>query len=108
MFLDEKKTGEAETKPQVPSLRGLVAWLETQDPTTEYDWACTNGGCLMGLYATSVGICYKDMCTWPQDGGRPYYERCNNNGGGGPYSGIIAISKPRTFGAALERARSCL
>ena len=35
MPLDDRNW--VETKPEVFSLADLVAWLETQDPTTEYD-----------------------------------------------------------------------
>jgi hypothetical protein len=101
MFLDEKRTGEE------PSLIGLIHWLEKQNPNTAYNWDCTEGNCLMGLYGKSMGLTYTEMCL-PRSTGHPYYERCNDRFGGAPYSGSIAISHPRTFGGALERARICL
>ena len=47
MPLDDRNW--VETKPEVFSLADLAAWLETQDPTTEYDYTDTLY-CLVGQY----------------------------------------------------------
>ena len=105
MFLDEKKTGEAATDAEVPSLRGLIAWLETQDPTEIYNWTDAQN-CVLGQYyrtigvphsvaligfknqADAMGIDVNDLCHVATD------SRMDDG--------------PRTFGAALARARALL
>lgn len=74
------------------SVRGLIAWLETQDPNEEYNWACER--CLIGRYLEAIGqfdkmkdgITYSILTT----------KEC------------IAIKQPHTFGTALERARKAI
>jgi hypothetical protein len=100
MFLDEKKHGEAATK--TPSLRGLIAWLETQDPTTEYRWGNISGGCLIGRYGASIGYTMGDMCRNRPESDLTYYDICVGD------TRAVALRMPHTFGAALDRARECL
>ncbi len=83
-----------ETKPDVFSLEGLIAWLETQDPATTYCWV-DGGHCLLAQYAKAVGSTYLKV-TVGLNGGRH-----------GEPDGI-AILRPWTYGAALERARKLL
>jgi hypothetical protein len=46
---------EAKQK-QKPSLTGLIAWLETQNPRGTYDFANCRGECLIGQYMAYLGI----------------------------------------------------
>jgi len=84
-----------ETKPDVFSLEGLIAWLETQDPSIRYDWEDCCGGCLIGMYYAAhkvpAGISYIDV----------FGDEWVNN-----YAGVCSnLVGETTFGAALERAR---
>jgi hypothetical protein len=78
-------------KPDVFSLAGLIAWLETQDPTTEYCWIDAHH-CLYGQYCRAHGHEYVDV-----------YERFSEQI---IPTGEISFPHPRTFGAALSRARA--
>lgn len=105
MPLDDRNW--VETKPEVFSLADLVAWLETQDPTTEYDYTDTSY-CLVGKRVADSYII----------GGR----RLSSSSGGLLEAGLHAVAagyrrglpcrwpfdSTKTFGAALERARTLL
>lgn len=87
-------TNWPQTKPDVFSLEGLIAWLETQPPLTRYNYADCNGHCLIGQYLTAHGY------GW----GNGYY---------GSFLTVedrvaIADNTRQTFGAALSRARALL
>lgn len=96
MFLDEKKHGEAATETKVPSLRGLIAWLETQDPDTRYDYTLSSE-CLMARYLIAIGESNYNLTA--DDAKRVF-----------AHSGYVIQGHGHawTYGAALERARSCL
>lgn len=100
---------ETETKPDVFSLEGLIAWLETQPPAKTYDWlgnAC-NGGCLLDNYLFAFGY---PMHT-PHGPPDVNYQRLATLNGTMPYPRmdyIVAEAKPHTYGAALSRARALL
>jgi len=84
-------------KPKVAdvfSLESLIAWLETKDPAAHYDFNNCEGACLLDQYADAMGL--------PDVFGR--YSRLNE---AFDYSSghRIAVERPRTFGAALARAR---
>ena len=83
-----------ETKPDVFSLEGLIAWLEKQDPTTEYDYDDCDGHCLIAQYLADHGY------RW----GHNHYGRFLT----GEDRTAVAARFPETFGAALERARKLL
>lgn len=87
------------TTKSAPSLLGLIAWLETKDPATKYQWSACDGTCLIDQYLTSIGAAIGDG-----DPGDPAYDNYFAAQGGGPT--LIALGAPRTFGAALERARA--
>jgi hypothetical protein len=75
-----------EKKVDPLSLDGVIAWLETQDPATEYDWSSTLN-CLLCRYLKSQGwnlLAYVSMATLTQS---------------------KAMERPWTYGAALERFR---
>lgn len=92
------------TKPHPMSVAGLAAWLETQNPTTEY-WFCDIHNCLLMQYFKSLGYkrpfggadghFYYTRFLWPL-----WYKSYPRE------MDQIAVGEPRTFGAALERARS--
>lgn len=88
-----------ETKPEVFSLEGLVAWLETQNPATIYAfWQSSKcgGGCLLHRYLVASGkhpdddyaeiawLVVRDDLELQDEVARP---------------------TPWTYGAALDRAR---
>ncbi len=79
------------TKPDPHSMQSLIAWLELQPPHTSYNWECTDGGCLIGLYSDAVG-CNFFACH------SAFFNRDDDLS--------VAAQKPHTFGAALERARA--
>ena len=83
-----------ETKPDVFSVEGFVAWLRTQDPAARYDYQNCNGGCLIGRYLVAVtGKMWRDHGLSWGDISRDY-----------PVLNRIAVKEPWTYGAALERA----
>jgi len=93
----------AETKPDVFSLEGLIAWLWAQDQATEYSYY-SNCNCLVAQYLKSAGI------RFPEPGGvgaYGYYDE-NHTRHPLPYSLNDAALGTPTFGAALERARKLL
>lgn len=91
---------ETETKPDVFSLEGLIAWLETQPPTISYDWNNCRGACLVGRYFVAMGV-YNDP--YRPSFGEMFYPRF-------PFKsyGMVCMTKPWTYGAALSRARALL
>ena len=81
---------EVPVTPAPPSLAGLIAWLETQPPETEYDWFNSHGGCLVALYGNAVGIDWEKFHNQLHHEGQLYF----------------AFQTPHTFGAALKRAKA--
>ena len=84
-----------------PSLEGLIAWLETQDPETEYDFLDCDGNCLLDQYRAAC-------C--PE---KEYVEVSRIKLPKPPkwiftkYDlGNLACADPNTFGHALSRARA--
>lgn len=75
-----------------PTLAGMVAWLETKDPSETYDWGNCLGQCLIGQYAASIGWTIQAMS----------YKQYHSLDDG------IALRGPWTFGAALARAKAKL
>lgn len=96
---------DTETKPDLskPSLEGFVAWLETMPPNGQYEFVACDGTCLIGLYATAIGHpkwidIHTALLPHPHDCPEMYvYD-----------FGQLACGFPRTFGAALSRARALL
>lgn len=82
------------TKPDVFSLEGLAAWLETEDGATEYDYWNAEGKCLIGRYLHSCNVF---------DFSAGYLKFAN------PDARVqIAGARPWTYAAALRRARALL
>lgn len=90
-----------EVKTDSPSLSGLIAWLEKQPPNKSYNWSDCEGHCLIGQYWGSIGISFGEGCLMELNGQDLYGQLVCPNGSDG-----IAITRPHTFGAALERARA--
>lgn len=100
--LDTQFKTELIVKPDVFSLEGLIAWLETQDPETTYAFSLAQS-CLVALYVEGVGgkfqrdaldpeyvVGNRRLSAWTHDMGRLI---------------DVAVDVPWTFGAALDRAR---
>jgi hypothetical protein len=85
MFVDEKKTGEAQTRADPFSLDSLIAWLEKQPAEKEY--STDPVACVLAQYLG--GFC----------GGREEEKLIGNNL-------YVIFGEPRTFGGFLSRARA--
>ena len=93
----------AETKADPFELSTLIAWLEKQ-PTEKTYCFMDNGGCLLAQYFTEQG--FKEVSM-----GGTHIVHGPNRGDYQdlpPHMSSIAVGNPRTFGAALKRARSAL
>jgi hypothetical protein len=94
---------DTETNPDVFSLEGFIQWAETKPAEGRYEWAVTSdcrGGCLIHQYLRDNG---KHPC-WD-------YKRMSCLGatpGGHSFDVDVAMEYPRTYGAALDRARALL
>lgn len=92
---------EQKRDADVFSVAGLIAWLETQDPTTEYDY-CVPGTCLAAQYLMSKGFSEsKDYVIFPGSLNRviPGLKFITSG------HGARGENRAWTFGAALARAR---
>lgn len=94
---------EVKSKPEKLSLAGLIAWLETQDASTPYNYRAIDD-CLLTRYFKAQGF------RWVYSGVSkfsyslfflpPLFTKSY------PYEmDQVAVSRPHTYGAALERAR---
>lgn len=87
--------------PDVLSFESLIAWLEKQNPRKGYNYDDCKGGCLYGQYMASHGI------RWDESGAME-----GNQSPRGAFCSMVyatvASAGPRTFGAALKRARAAL
>lgn len=86
---------EVQAKPDALSLESLIAWLETMPADMTYDWHSCEGECLIGLYLRAAG--FEPHCA-------SRYLRFQNM----EIRYFVAATEPRTFGAALSRARKAL
>lgn len=89
-----------QSKTAAPSLAGLVAWLEMQDPDAKYNFDDCKGKCLVALY------CRSENPSWEH--GRDYMDSCRQIFGGNGYDVGPACEEPWTFGEALNRALAAL
>jgi hypothetical protein len=91
---------KVQTKPDVFSLEGLIAWLEKQPAERTYCFE-DNGGCLLAQYYLSQGYSQVGIggTSVTLDG---KYRQMPD-----AFSDIPA-DHPRTFGGALSRARAAL
>jgi hypothetical protein len=83
---------ESETKPEMFSLESLIAWLETQPASKEYDYFNADK-CVLGQWLYAMGC---DFVT----------DKSLEMGETSPFDDIAIYGLPYTFGAALERARA--
>ena len=86
MLFDPKKWDKIR-----PNRAGLIRFLETKNPDCEYDYLANNGDCLIGEFFASLGKRWGPFTIFT-----PSYIRLDR----------FAREKPRTYGAALERARA--
>jgi len=94
---------KTETKPFQPedlSLAGLIAWLETQDPDTTYEFGDIFD-CLLCRYARAIGA---DVSSAGSDSVvlNPNFNRHPVT----PEGSHVASGFPCTYGAALKRAKA--
>jgi hypothetical protein len=89
-------TNYVETRPDTFSLDGLIAWLETQDPETKYNYANCSGGCLIGRYliATTGKMWHEHGLRWR--------DICRHH----PQLGDAAAGSHHTYGGGLTRAKA--
>lgn len=103
MFLPDKNlmpTPDVVT-PAPFTLESLIAWLETKRPEATYDYGC-NGNCLIAQYLKDVA-----RMSEPRIGGHYYRNGINGDEVDLPHRwNDVAVQDPRTFGAALTRARA--
>lgn len=92
---------EAQTQPVIFSLANLIAWLETM-PAKETYCYLDSGECLLAQYFRASGKSASlGHTTVVFDGVMPVHQI--------PRSfQDVATGRPRTFGAALKRARAAL
>jgi len=86
------------------SIHGLIAWLETQDPETEYLYVSSQT-CLLTKYFRSRGIKRKGVYRY---GPLIVYSLNEDEHVNAPQWDKIAIGHPRTYGAALARAKETI
>ena len=88
---------EAWVAPANPwTLDAFIAWLERQPAEGVYNWADCEGGCLMGLYSVAIGDGHKSWAYRIGDVECIEYTM----------HAEVAMPRPWTFGAALDRARA--
>lgn len=85
---------EVKTRPDIHAISTLIAWLEKKPAAHEYDFRNCKGECLLGQYWAAHGI------EWV-----PGRYAALQNEGGNSWGMEIAAPSPKTFGAALARAR---
>ncbi len=89
---------------EVFSLAGLVAWLEKQNPETEYQYTDC-GGCLLHQYFVASGI---NMPVGWGMGGSTWYDFNHHRSDLPEHFDGVSLRDPHTFGAALTRAKALL
>ncbi len=83
---------------------GLIAWLETQDPETEYDYT-DPADCLLCRYFRAVGVPLKDgkavdSLDWTDKNGNDHLLSRELN--------QISLEGPDNYGGALARAKETI
>ena len=84
------------------SVEGLVAWLETQDPTTEYGYQSSND-CLLCRYLRARGVPLSETASM---GGSGWWDR-----DGGIHrlpSSLRVLAHGSNYGEVLARAKALL
>lgn len=97
MLFDPK--WEQQTKPDVFSLAGMIAWLEQQPPETAYNWKDIHG-CLACRYLQANGF-----ISPAGEVGDRFQDTCGGSDGYGKIALGSLGDEEWTYGAALKRAR---
>lgn len=87
-MLYDPKWEAKKTETKEPTFAGFIAWLEQQDPQAQYKWASCDE-CAIAQYFRSLGFKLHE-----RNGVHRTIETTQ-----------AAITRPHTFGAALDRAR---
>jgi hypothetical protein len=92
-----------DTKADPLTIESLIAWLETMPANKRYEYEICNGKCLYGLYMASHGIAWGESgaCS-TLDSGQERADFC------AMVYEHVAVQRPWTFGAALDRAKTAL
>lgn len=104
MLYDPKWEQKTETKPDTFSVAGLIAWLEQQPSDAKYDWASIDGCVLCNYLRAVTGVDDPAARDWPNGTAGLGFDTLGKNWG---YWEICA-ARPRTYGAALARARAAM
>lgn len=94
---------QIKTKPKRWTIEHLIKFLETKDPNEQYCYVST-GNCLNAQYIRWAYKIPMLLCVGVDD----YFAFPFWYGRIPEEFNTVAIQSPRTFGAALERARSYL
>lgn len=86
------------------SVTGLIAWLETQDPATEYRYL-SNHDCLICRYFCARGV---SLARHSPMGSRTWGDAAGNAHILPPELNLASRGHPWTYGAALARAKATL
>lgn len=100
MLYDKRWDAKVEQKADLFKLESLIAWLESMPADQQYDFHKCDGTCMLGQYMQFQNV------KWTPENYTQLH--CAYGGGKFPNFGYIACAIPRTFGAALTRARSAL
>lgn len=99
-MLHNKSTG---LKPDVMSMESLVDWLEKKPSKETYEY-CDHRGCLVAQYLTEQG--YQNVFAYSM-GSFSHGRIDEYNDAKFPKAfDDVAVVEPRTFGAALGRAKA--
>lgn len=82
-----------------PDLDGLIKWLETQEPDAEYDYGNCDGECLISQFVKAIAGRTFSFQAAEKFLGQDHF-------GDDRFNPLIAAKSPRSFGAALLRARA--
>ncbi len=86
------------------SVTGLIAWLETQDPATEYPYS-SNDDCLLCRYFRARGVSLGGLAPM---GSMTWGDATGNDHILPPELNRVSRGYPWTYGAALARAKATL
>ena len=86
------------------SVTGLIAWLETQDPATKYDYL-SNDDCLLCRYFRARGI---PLSGFVPMGSVTWGDAAGNDHILPPELNHVGRGRPHNYGAALARAKATL
>ncbi len=102
MYREGKLLIDTTPKTFTPDLRGLVAWLETQNPATEYDFDDTHD-CLLCRFSKENGYWRGEYGATCAGFGEEQWAMAS-----AAIEGSRGYRKHHGYGAALERARAQL